>query len=133
MKIGSEQQIPLDERSRLKIQIDNAKKNTRMTEDKMKKQLEQTKMDMRKELKQLEEQNKELIDGQSKEKRKMHEDITTSLKMEKEKTDLFAKWAQAELETVQRKNDAELDKQKRIYEEQNKILESQLQQQIQMN
>ena len=125
-----ESQVPLDEVSRAKLELEEARNKTFEAEKKMKREVDQTKLEQKKDIMNLESHHNKILDSHNREIKRMIDDMNMSIKQEREKLELIN---QSETNNKRKQYELELEKQKETYSQQNSVFENQLRQQIELN
>ena len=122
--------VPLDEVSRAKMELEEARNRTFEMEQRMKKEIENLKLDQKKDILNLESHYNKILESHNREIKKMVDDMNMSIKQERDKLEMIN---QTEFANKKKQHELELSRQKEVYNQQNSVFENQLKQQIELN
>ncbi|CAI2373653.1 unnamed protein product [Moneuplotes crassus] len=125
-----EKSVPLDDLSRAKLDLEEARTRTLEMEKRMKKEIEDLKLEQKKDILNLESHYNKMLDTHNREIKNLSDDMYLSIKQEREKLEMINK---TELENRKKQHEIELLRQKDVYADQNSAFENQLKQQIELN
>ncbi|CAI2372203.1 unnamed protein product [Moneuplotes crassus] len=127
---NKEKSIPLDDLTRAKLDLEEAREKTLTMEKRMKKEIDELKLEQTKDILNLESHYNKMLETHNREIKKLSDDMYLSIKQERDKLEMINK---TELENKKKQNEIELARQKDIYSDQNSVFENQLKQQIELN
>ena len=125
-----EKSIPLDERTRAKLELEDARERTLEMEKRMKKEIEEIRVQNKKDVVNIESHYNKMLETHNREIKKLSDDMYLSIKQERDKLEVINK---NEIENKKKQYEIELGRQREIYADQNSVFENQLKQQIELN